>query len=498
MIKFSNISNNIETESIVILLDKSLSLSPHVIAIDELYNGIITKSLSTFKGVFGEILPLTFMVDKGEKKTLILCGVEEKEEDKIDSLELKFERIGGKLYKYLSGAKIKDATIIIENSFAENKLEATAIATGIMLASYRFDKYKTKEEDKKNHFANCIIGLADYSKAEEIFERKKAMVEGVFLARNCVSEPPNNLYPESYANLIEEELKPLGIEIEILGEREMKNLGMGALLGVGQGSTRESKIVIMKYKPESSEDYLALVGKGVTFDTGGISLKPSNGMEDMKYDMAGSASVVGTMKAIALAKVKANVIGAVGLVENMPGGNAQRPSDVVKTYSGQTVEVLNTDAEGRLVLADVLSYIQDNFQVHGIIDLATLTGAMVVALGSLYAGVFANNDEFAERIQKVGSLVGENLWRFPLHKEYDKMLKSDIADFANISGGRGAGSITAAQFLQKFINKGKPWAHLDIAGVAWEKSGTDITPKGAVGYGVRLLYKLIVDYYEAK
>ncbi len=312
-----------------------------------------------------------------------------------------------------------------------------------------------------------------------------------------MSEPANKLYPESYAKIIKEELEQCGIEVEIYGEHEMKNLGMGALLGVGQGSINESKMVVMKYHGADEDSApLAFVGKGVTFDSGGISIKPSSGMGDMKYDMAGSAAVVGLMKALAKRSANVNVVGVVGLVENMPGGNAQKPSDVVTTMSGKTVEILNTDAEGRLVLADILWYTQERFKPQFMVNLATLTGAIVVALGHSFAGCFSNNDDLSEKLTKAGDKVSEKIWRMPLCEDFEKMIKSDIADVANIGSVPGAaGSATAAHFLQKFVND-VPWAHLDIAGMAWEKKGSSVTPKGATGYGVRLLNQLIHDYYE--
>jgi leucyl aminopeptidase len=279
----------------------------------------------------------------------------------------------------------------------------------------------------------------------------------------------------------------------------MEKLGMGSLLGVGQGSIRDSRLVIMEWNGQgkASKNFpVALVGKGVTFDTGGISLKPANGMEDMKYDMGGSAAVVGTIMALAGRKAKINVVGVVGLVENMPGHNAQRPSDVVKSMSGQTIEVLNTDAEGRLVLADALWYTQENYKPKNIIDLATLTGAITIALGQEYAGIFSNNDSLSANLIKAGQDTGEKLWRFPMGEEYDKLLDSPIADMQNISSGKGAGSITAAQFLLRFIKKGTNWAHLDIAGVAWAKDPKDICPKGATAFGVRLLDNYISKNFE--
>jgi leucyl aminopeptidase len=323
----------------------------------------------------------------------------------------------------------------------------------------------------------------------------------VYFARDLVSEAPNILYPESYAEQIIEKLEPLGIDVQVLGEREMRNLGMGALLGVGQGSAKESKLVVMKYQGGNSDQKpVCFVGKGVTFDTGGISIKPAAGMGDMKYDMGGSAAVVGAMKALALRNAKVNAVGIVGLAENMPGSNAQRPGDIVTSMSGQTIEVLNTDAEGRLVLCDCITYLQENFDPDCIIDLATLTGAILIALANTYAGCFSNDDELANKLINSGSNVNEKLWRMPLHKDFDEMLKSPIADISNIGGERGmAGSSTAAHFIGRFIKDGVKWAHLDIAGTAWEKKGKNpICPIGAVGFGVRLLDQFVQDNYESK
>jgi leucyl aminopeptidase len=322
----------------------------------------------------------------------------------------------------------------------------------------------------------------------------------VFLARDVVTEPPNVLYPESYAKIIKNELSKEGVSVKILGEKQMHKLGMGALLGVGQGSERESQMVVMEWKGDKSskEGPIAFVGKGVTFDTGGISLKSSGGMEDMKYDMGGSASVVGVMKALAARKAKVNAVGIVGLVENMPDGLAQRPSDVVVSMSGQTVAVLNTDAEGRLVLADTLWYCQETYKPHTLVNLATLTGAIVVALANQHAGIFSNSDTLAEKISNAGKETDEKVWRLPLNEQYDKMIDSEIADMQNISSGKGAGSITAAQFLKRFVQEGVEWTHIDIAGMAWADKELDTCPKGATGYGVRLLDRLVKNHYEAK
>ena len=317
--------------------------------------------------------------------------------------------------------------------------------------------------------------------------------DSYFFVRDLVSEPANVLHPESYAEICET-LKKDGLEVQVFGEAEMTKLGMHSLLGVGQGSYKESKMVILKWNGgKKGEAPLAFVGKGVTFDTGGISIKPSTNMEDMKTDMGGSAVVVGLLRNLAQRKAKVNVVGAIGLVENMPSGNAQRPGDVVRSMSGQTIEVINTDAEGRLVLADVLHYTNTKFKPKFIVDLATLTGAIIVALADVYAGLFSNDDELAKKIESCGLKVGERAWRLPLGEEYDEMINSDIADMKNVGSGRGAGSTTAAQFLKRFVGETK-WAHLDIAGVAWRGKGDAMAVKGASGYGVRLLNELVKTY----
>jgi leucyl aminopeptidase len=315
-----------------------------------------------------------------------------------------------------------------------------------------------------------------------------------------VSEPANILYPESFAAICRE-LSDLGVEVDVLGEAEMTNLKMGALLGVGQGSERESRLVVMRWngtqKKSKNADttQIAFVGKGVTFDTGGISIKPAEGMESMKWDMGGAGTVTGLMKALAGRKANINCVGVIGLVENMPDGKAQRPGDVVTAMDGQTIEVINTDAEGRLVLADALTYTQQEFKPKVMIDLATLTGAMIVALAHERAGVFSNNDELAEQLRKCGDETGEKTWAFPMDDAYDELIKSQIADMKN-TGGRGAGSITAAKFLQRFVKKETTWAHIDIAGMAWSNADKPTIPKGGTGYGVRLLDRLVANYYE--
>jgi leucyl aminopeptidase len=323
------------------------------------------------------------------------------------------------------------------------------------------------------------------------------VVDAVNFARDLVSEPANVIYPETLAKEART-LSELGVDVKVLGVKEMQKLGMGALLGVGQGSNRESQLVAMQWNGagNAKEKAIAFVGKGVTFDTGGISIKPAQGMEDMKWDMAGSAAVIGTMRALASRKAKVNAVGVVGLVENMPSGTAQRPGDIVTSMSGQTIEVLNTDAEGRLVLADAMWYCQETFKPKVMIDLATLTGAILIALGTIYGGMYANDDGLAKQLEASGKATGELLWRMPLAAAYNKMMDSSAADVKNISGSRNAGSITAAEFLQRFVQKGTIWSHLDIAGMAWADKDSATTPRGATGYGVRLLDHLVASHYE--
>ena len=365
---------------------------------------------------------------------------------------------------------------------------------GIKLKSYEFNLYKSKKTINKININ--ILNLK--SKFKSINNIKlKALVEGTNFARDLVSEPPNVLNPKEYVNRLIK-LKKLGLKVTVYDEKKLKKLGMFSLLGVGQGSVNKSYLVTLEWygNKKNKNNPLSFVGKGVCFDTGGISLKPAKFMEEMKYDMAGSAVVVGLMKNLAIRKAKVNVVGVVGLVENMPGGNAQRPGDIVKSYSGKTIEVLNTDAEGRLVLADALSFTEKKFKPKFIIDLATLTGAIIIALGEEFAGLFSNNDQLSSKIIKAGEEVNEKIWRLPLHKNYDKLMNSTVADVQNINYAGGAGSITAAQFLQRFIINKTPWAHLDIAGMAFSKKAANINPGGATGFGVRLLNRFVEENYE--
>ena len=407
------------------------------------------------------------------------------------------ELLGGTIAGALQAAKLQSAAIAFAAPGLKAVTEAEAtglIASGAALRVYSFEQYKTKKPDATKPLDAISIHCANAEKAKAAFAPLSAIREGVHFARDLVNEPANILYPAEFANRAKA-LTKAGVKIEILGPKEMKKLGMGALLGVAQGSPFEARLVVMRWDGGKKDAQpVAFVGKGVTFDTGGISIKPAAGMEDMKGDMGGAACVTGLMLALAKRKAKVNVIGAIGIVENAVDGNAQRPGDVVKSMSGQTIAVLNTDAEGRLVLADVLWYVQEKFKPKFMVNLATLTGAILVALGKEHAGLFSNNDELSARISEAGIATGEKVWRMPLTPAYDKMIDSDIADMKNI-GGRLAGSITAAQFLQRFVNK-VPWAHLDVAGTAMDAEKTAINQSWGSGWGVRLLNKLVADHYE--
>jgi leucyl aminopeptidase len=411
--------------------------------------------------------------------------------------EFKNQNIGGKVISEIKSANEINVIFSNENKSLENYYFNFFL--GCFLKKYSFTKYKTIF--KKNENAKEIINLLITSSNKNFFVKIKNNIEniinGVFLTRDLVSEPPNYLNPERFVIEIKK-LSKLGLKVDIFDYSKMKKIGMNALLGVAQGSKNLPYFVTITWKPNNSKNKkpLSFIGKGVCFDTGGISLKPAKFMEDMKYDMAGAGAVVGLMKTLALRKSKSYVVGAVALVENMPGGSAQRPGDIVKSYSGKTIEVLNTDAEGRLILADAIYYIDEQYKPELIVDLATLTGAIVVSLGSEYAGLFSNNDKLSEKLIKAGEIENEKLWRFPLHKNYDKLMDSKIADIQNINYSGGAGSITAAQFLQRFLKNSTPWAHLDIAGMAWTKKDLETIPTGATGYGVKLLNKFVEKYYE--
>ena len=401
--------------------------------------------------------------------------------------------MGAEFYERLNNGKNKEYNIISDSIISKQGNFLGYFLHGIKLKSYEFKKYKTKKDTRL--ITLNILGTKKIPSFKDQI-KFKALEEGTFYARDLVSEPGNVLHPDEYAKRLNS-LKKDGLKVTIYDEKKLTKLGMHALLGVGRGSIRGSYLVTMEWNgAKNNSRPLAFVGKGVCFDTGGYSLKPAKFMEDMTYDMAGSATVVGLMKNLALRKAKVNAVGVVGLVENMVSGDAQRPGDIVKSFSGKTIEVLNTDAEGRLVLADALTYTEKKFKPRFIIDLATLTGAIIVCLGSEYAGLFSNDDKLSKEIFNAGEKVEEKVWRMPLHKNYDKLMNSKNADVQNINYVGGAGSTTAAQFLQRFILKNTPWAHLDIAGMAFSKYGGALNSGGATGFGVRLLNKLIEENYE--
>ena len=456
--------------------------------------GALTRAMaaSRFEGKPDQTLALVAPAGL-ELNRIVLVGLGKAEE----VTALKAQAFGGGAQAALAGNGDAQAALLVEGldgcPLSPAELAAHA-AFGAALRAYRFDKYMTKEKkEDKPALKKLTVLVDDHAQAKHAWQRRESLVEACRWARDAVSEPANVIHPESLAAEAGK-LAELGVEVEVLGEKQMRKLGMGALLGVGQGSERESQLVVMQWRGAGDEQPVAFIGKGVTFDSGGISIKPAGGMEDMKWDMAGSAAVIGAMRALAGRKAKVNAVGVVGLVENMPSGTAQRPGDVVTSLSGQTIEVINTDAEGRLVLADALWYTQDRFKPQLMIDLATLTGAIIISLGNEYAGLFASDDTLAERITNAGKEAGEPVWRLPLGEAYDKQIKSDIADMKN-TGGREGGSITAAQFLKRFTND-VPWAHIDIAGMAWSKKDAPTVPKGATAFGVRLLDALVAQYYE--
>ena len=462
------------------------------------------SKISDFKGIFDDKINqkiLNFL--KSNKKT---------QKNKIASLNLEFyqkiivilivnkndsqqaEKLGAKFYDHIKSNDIDNLLILGSSATSiKNKIKLEEFLHGAELKSYEFNLYKTK---KKNKIINFNILKSKNIINQKTRSKLNAILSGVNFTRDLVSEPGNILHPDEYAKRLLK-LKTYGLKITVYDEKKLKKLGLNALVGVGQGSIRGSYLVTIEWNGVKSKSKpLAFVGKGVCFDTGGISLKPARFMEEMTYDMAGSAVVAGLMKNFALRKAKINAVGVVGLVENMPGGNAQRPGDIVKSYSGKTIEILNTDAEGRLVLADALSFTEKKFKPQFMVDLATLTGAIIVSLGEEYAGLFSNDDNISKKIFEAGEKVEEKVWRLPLHKNYDKLMNSKTADVQNINYAGGAGSITAAQFLQRFILNKTPWVHLDIAGMAFSKKAANLNPGGATGYGVRLLNKFIEDNYE--
>ncbi len=487
---------NITGNAVVAAVFEGKTLSPAARQLDERTQGALSRALgaSRFEGKKEQSLEILAPAGMNVNR-VVLVGLGKPEN--VDALTA--QTFGGVAVAAVAASGDQELTILVDGSSdlpLPGELLAAHMAFGARLRSYRFDKYFTKEKkEDKPRLKRVTIMTEAATPAKASYNALDKVADGIFLARNVISEPANIIHPESLAEECRK-LESLGIEVEILGEKQMRKLGMGALLGVGQGSDRESQLVILSWKGAASAEAspLALVGKGVCFDSGGISLKPGAGMEDMKYDMAGAGAVIGAMKALAGRKARANVVGVVGLVENMPSGGAQRPGDVVTSLSGQTIEVINTDAEGRLVLADALWYTAERFKPTAMIDLATLTGAIGVALGKEYGGLFCNNDPLAASIASAGQAAGEPVWRMPLGDGYDRLIKSDIADMKNVGGPEG-GSITAAMFLKRFVGE-TPWAHLDIAGMAWTKKDSPTVPKGASAFGIRLLDRLIADHYE--
>jgi leucyl aminopeptidase len=481
---------------LVVLTDEELGLGPTSRQALKPAGDLLTRAARSegFKGKAGKILEIVAPAGlKAER--LLVVGTGRRKELKPTS----FLKFGGAVMGKLPAAA-KAATALLE--LPDGKLsgrDAADFALGARLRAYRFDRYKTKRkegEDKDQAPKAAItVACADAAGARAAWAERTGVAEGVVIARDLINEPANVLYPVEFARRATA-LKKLGVAVEVLDVNAMQKLGMGALLGVGQGSPHESRVVVMRWNGgKKNESPVAFIGKGVCFDTGGISIKPAASMEDMKGDMAGAACVVGLMHALAARKARANVVGAIGLTENMPSGHAQRPGDIVKSLSGQTIEVINTDAEGRLVLADVLTYVKDRFKPKFMIDLATLTGAILVALGQEYAGLFCNDDKLAKRLIEVGEKTGERVWRMPLGPEYDKMIDSKFADMKNVGNGRHAGATAGAQFLQRYVDK-TPWAHLDIAGTGMGPPPSEINTSWGPGWGVRLLDRLVEEHYE--
>ncbi len=481
------------TGLVVVLVGTDLALPKTAAALLAPAKGLFERAAGEdgFKGKTGAFLDI-LAPEKVAASRILAAGVGKPEDWK----ELDVVRLGGAICARLPDAAA-EAAVILETAAGPLTAEQAAdVALGLRLRFYAFDRYKTKKKDVEEGPKKRSVTLlvADEKAARKAFKAREAIADGVDLARDLVNEPPNVLFPVEFARRASA-LSRLGVDVEILGEKEMKKLGMGALLAVGQGSARDSQVVVMRWDGgKDGEAPVCLVGKGVSFDSGGISLKPGEGMQDMKGDMGGAAAVVGAMHALAARKARVNVVGLIGLVENMPDGNAYRPGDILTSMSGQTIEMINTDAEGRLVLADVLWYAKGRFKPKVMVNLATLTGAIMVALGQEHAGLFSNNDDLAKGLTEAGLATGEKVWRMPLTPEYDKLMDSQFADMKN-AGGRYGGAITAAQFLQRFVGD-TPWAHLDVAGTAMNSTKGDLNRSWGAGWGVRLLDRLVADGYE--
>jgi leucyl aminopeptidase len=484
------------TGILVVFTDEDLAFGPAARAALKPTGDLFQRvaRIERFKGKRNKVLDLA--APAGLKlEHLLVAGLGKAKDMKAED----WLKLGGSIAGRLPAGS-RHVTVLAQLPAGKLAADAAAqIALGMKLRAYKFDRYKTRkkpdEDEPKTLPADIRIAVEDVAGTRKAWAAASGIGDGILLARELVNEPPNVLFPAEFARRASE-LKKLGVQVEVLDEPKMKKLGMNALLAVGQGSERDSRLVIMRWNgaKKRSETPIAIVGKGVCFDTGGISIKPAASMEDMKGDMAGAACVTGLMHALAARKAKANVIGVIGIVENMPDGNSYRPGDILKSYSGQTIEVINTDAEGRLVLCDALAYTNERFKPKLIVDLATLTGAILVALGQEYAGLFSNDDKLAERLTEAGKVTGELVWRMPLGPAYDKMIDSKFADMKN-TGGRFGGSITAAQFLQRYVGK-TPWAHLDIAGTGMAAHNSEIGDSWGPGWGVRLLNEFISAHYE--
>ena len=495
-----------KADTAVIFTDGKGKLLPSGAALDKKAGGLIAAALETrdgFKGKHGDVLSVILPKAAGYRQALVV-GLGDLAKADI----LAFENAGGKTYGALKAISAKSVSVLLDHDKAvtvKDADSAAAYASGLRLKDYNFDKYKTKSIKDKSGDGKKSDGLKDVtivtsagSAADKAYADYEAIAGGVLFARDLVNEVANVLYPESYAAIIAKELKPLGVQVEIIDEKKMAKLGFGAHLAVGMGSIRPPRVVIMRWNGTSGKksNPLAFVGKGVTFDTGGISIKPAAGMEEMKMDMGGSAAVVGLIRALAVRKAKVDVVGIVGLAENMPSDRSYRPGDIVTSLSGKTIEVLNTDAEGRLVLCDALTYVQQTYKPKMIVDLATLTGAIMVALGFEYAGTFVNDDKLWSQLEASSKATGEKLWRMPLDEAYRNEMKGSVSDLQNLGNlGRYGGACSAAGFLEQFVEDGTPWAHIDIAGTAWGKSEKATVTKGASGFGVRLLYNLVTANY---
>mgnify|MGYP001194896516 CR=1 FL=1 len=476
-----------EKEILIYLCTDSKSLDNSLITKDKNFRSYISKAIKIGNLEYNSNSYIDLILPSFSKAARILViGVDVKDLKSIYNIS----KVGSYITSILNNKKIRDANLIVNKDLFKSGMEENLLY-GITLNTYRFNKYFSETKKyRHNYISRLNVVSENITAIKNNWKRLKAVKEGVFLTRDLVSEPANNLTPSLLAKEAVK-LRKVGLKVNILDEKEMRKLKMGALLGVAQGSDNKPFIVTLEWKGNKSKNYdYSFVGKGVTFDTGGISIKPSGGMEEMKYDMGGSAVVLGLMKSLALGNSKVNVSAVIGLVENMPSGKAQRPGDVVRSMSGQTIEVINTDAEGRLVLADAVWYAQKKFQPKKLIDLATLTGAIIVSIGQEKAGMFSNDRKLASKLEECGKKTGEEVWNMPIDDSYEKDIKSDIADMKNVGSGRGAGSTAGAIFVKRFI-KNVSWIHLDIAGVTWAKTDKPLIPKGGTGYGVRLLEELV-------